>query len=161
MTKTIDRFYERFDKFLERATSGNLGLKVQVTAILTGLLILLVIISFAGIAYKEFEITVPAEGVIDKIINDTTIECKVLIDAKYSEMLKVAQKAKIWILPDTKTVISGSVVRVEESVNSGDFSVYLENTSPLSMPASESLIGKKIKCRIVVDKKKVFELLMK
>lgn len=161
MKNIIRKLYKRFDKFLEQAASGNLKLKARITAILTGILIFVVVILSAIAAFVEFEITVPVFGAINRIINETTVESKVLVNSRYRELVESGQNVKVWILDNGKIPLQAEVTRIEEIVVGGDFSAYLENLVPFPIAINEDIINKKIKCRIIIDKKKVYKLLLK
>lgn len=161
MKNIIRKFYKRFDRFLEHSTTGNLKLKARITAILTGILILITVALFIILAFIEFEITVPALGTVNRIINEKTIEFKVLVNSGYRGSVETGQNAKIWILANGEIPLQAKITKIEEIGEGGDFSAYIENISPFPKAISIDLINKKIKCRIIADKKVAYKLLLK
>lgn len=161
MKRIIERFYKRFDNFLDHSVSGNLRVKVWVTAILTGILICGLVILSVSIAFIEFEITIPAAGTIDRIINETTIEFKVLISAKYQKSIEIGQKTNIWFPSNGKIPHPARITKIGKITKDGNITAYLQNICSLPVSPDKILIGEKIKSRIIVDKKKLYKLLLK
>lgn len=158
MKNIIRKFYKRFDRFLEHSSAGNLRLKARIIAILTGVLIIIVATLSILIALMEFEITVPAYGIINRIINKS-VEFKVSVNPGHQELIKVGQKARIWIPKNGRLPILAEITRTEEVGT--DFYAYLKNTSPLPIQIDESIINKEIRCRIAIGIKRLYKLLIK
>lgn len=161
MKNIINNFYKKFDEFLEHSVSGNIGLKTKITAVITGILIFLMVFLFIIVGLKEFEITIPAQGKVARAIDKDTVEFKVLVSDRYRESVRRGQKSKIWILNNGKMPLYAKITKIEDVAGESDFSVYLDNVSPCSSSINKELINKKVECRIIIGRKKLYKLLLK
>lgn len=159
MKKIVKRIYKIFDDFLNRTVSGDIKLKARMTAVFTGLAIFIIVIVFGIIAHIEIDVTIPAECIINRIIDESSVELKVSLDKKYETPLQIGDKIKIKIT-NAKVIFEGKLTGIDNNKEERVI-LYAENIIPIPIEINQSVLSKETKCRIIIGRKKVYQFLQK